>query len=111
MYLAHVGMTAMCPHGASVQVTPSQVRVKVGGQIALVQSDMGMVSGCPWQIPGSPPIPDPCLKVQFLMGATRIKLSQQPALLTTSSSLCQSVTQIPAGPASVSQSQIKVRGQ
>lgn len=111
MYLLHVGMTAMCPHAASVQATPSQVRVKLGGQIAHVQSDMGMVSGCPWQIPGAPPVPDPCLKVQWLMGSLRIKMGGQPALLKSNPSLCTSVTQIPAGPAQITVTQVRVKGQ
>ena len=112
MYLLHAGLTAMCPHGASLQATPSQVRVKLSGQFALVQSDIAMVSGCPWQIPGLPtPVLDPCLKVQWLMGSLRIKLSGQPALLKSSPSLSTSVTQIPAGPAQIMLTQLRVKGQ
>ena len=111
MYLLHAGLTAMCPHGASLQATPSQVRVKLSGQFALVQSDTAMVSGCPWQIPVATPVPDPCLKVQWLMGSLRIKISGQPALLKSSPSLCSSVSQIPAGPAQIMLTQLRVKGQ
>lgn len=111
MYLLHAGLTAMCPHGAPLQTIPSQVRVKLSGQFALVQSDTAMVSGCPWQIPGPTPVPDPCLKVQWLMGSLRIRLSGQPALLKSSPSLSSSVSQIPAGPAQIMLTQLRVKGQ
>ena len=106
--LLHQGMTAMCPHAGQVQATPSQVRVKVGGQLALVQSDLCMVSGCAFTVGTKP---QPCVKVQWIVAAVRVKMGGQPALLKTSVGLCQSADQIPAGPPQIVQSQVRVSGQ
>ena len=107
--LLHVGMTAMCPHGAGqVQAIPSNTRVLLGGQPAVTVSDTFLIAGCPFTVP--PSKPQPCMKVQWISPAMRVQIGGQPALLTTSSGICQSADQIPAGPPTISVTQMRAQG-
>lgn len=107
--LTHLGMTAMCPHGGSVQVVPGNPRVKLGGQPAATVGDQFLVSGCPFQTPV--PAPSPCLTIQWLAPAVRVRAGGQPLVLSTSSGLCLAATQAPQGPPQVTVTQMRVRGQ
>jgi hypothetical protein len=112
--LLHVGMTCMCPHGGQVQAIASYPRVKFGGQIAVTTSDTFTVSACPFQIPvGAGTKPQPCIKVQWLVPATRVRIGGNPALVTScaSGALCLSAEQIPQGPPSVSVTQVRAKAQ
>jgi hypothetical protein len=48
--------------------------------------------------------------VQWLVPATRVLVNGQPAILQTSTGLCLSVEQIPAGPPTVVAIQTRVTG-
>jgi hypothetical protein len=107
-YLFEVGASAMCPHGGQVKVTSTNTRVKVGGKPVALVADTFLVSGCAFTIP--PGKPQPCMKVQWLTPATRVKVGGQAPILKTSNGLCQSADQIPQGPPNVSSTQTKVKG-
>jgi hypothetical protein len=107
--LFHVGATAMCPHGGQVSTMPGSPRVKLGGQPAATMGDTFLVAGCPFTVP--PTKPQPCVKVQWLVPATRVRIGGQFAILQSSSGLCQSAEQIPGGPPSVVVTQLRVTGQ
>ena len=107
--LLHVGAVAMCPHGGQVSAIPSTPRVLLGGQPAVTMSDTFLVAGCVFTIP--PAKPQPCIKVQWLVPAARVLMGGKPALLSTSSGLCQSAEQIPGGPPSVTVTQVRAMGQ
>lgn len=107
--LLHVGATAMCPHGGQVTGIPSSPRVLAGGQPVLTFSDTFIVAGCAFTIPIGKP--QPCIKVQWLVPAARVMVGGVPALLSTSSGLCQSPEQIPGGPPIVSVTQVRAMGQ
>ncbi len=110
-FLAHVGMTAICPHGSAINVISSNVRVKVMGQPVACLGDTFIVAGCPFQIPvGVGTKPQPCLTVQWLMPAIRVKVMGRPAILNSSVGLCLSPEQIPQGPPAVQLTQVRVRG-
>ena len=79
----------------------------VSGQPVATLSDMYLVAGCPFVVG---PKPQPCVKVQWLVGAARVMVGGQPALLQTSPGLCQSAEQIPAGPPTVIAGQVRVKG-
>jgi hypothetical protein len=107
--LFHVGAQAMCPHGAQVTTVSSNSRVLVGGQPVATLSDTYTIAGCPFQIPFGPGTkPQPCVKVQWLVPATRVLVNNQPPILSTSAGLCQSAEQIPQGPPTVATTQVKV---
>ncbi len=106
--LFHVNATAMCPHAGQVQVIPSNTRVMVGGMPVATMGDTYLVAGCPFTIP--PGKPQPCIKVQWLVPATRVMVNGQPVILQTSSGLCLSPEQIPQGPPQVVVTQTRVTG-
>ena len=110
-YLLTTTASVMCTHGAKVSIVSGNARVKAGGAFVAVLSDSGTVSGCPFQIPiGTGTKPQPCVTVRFLVPATRIRIGGQPALLQTSSGICQSAEQIPQGPPTVASTQMRVKG-
>ena len=106
--LYHLGATAICPHGGQVQVISTNARVLVGGQPVATMGDQYLVAGCAFTVPG--PKPQPCIKVQWLVPATRVMVNGQPAILQTSTGLCLSAEQIPQGPPTVVATQPRVIG-
>ena len=106
--LLHVGATAMCPHGGQVSTIPSSPRVVAGGQPVATMGDTFLVAGCAFTVP--PGKPQPCVKVQWLVPATRVRVGGQFAILQSSSGLCQSAEQIPGGPPSVTVVQQRATG-
>jgi hypothetical protein len=107
--LFHVSATAMCPHGGPVSTVPGSPRVMLGGQPAATMGDTFLVAGCPFTVP--PGKPQPCVKVQWMVPATRVRVGGQFVILQSSSGLCQSAEQIPGGPPSIVVSQLRVTGQ
>jgi hypothetical protein len=106
--LYHVGGVAMCPHGGQVTTISSNTRVLVSGQPVATMSDTSTVAGCAFTIPG--PKPQPCIRVQWLVPASRVLVNGQPALLQTSLGMCFSAESIPQGPPSITTTQMRVTG-
>lgn len=110
-FLFHVGATAVCPHAGQVTVVPSNTRVTVSGQPVATLGDTYTVGGCPFQVPiGTGTKPQPCVTLQWLVPATRVTIGGQPAILQSSSGLCQSAEQIPGGPPNVVVTQVRASG-
>ena len=114
-FLLHVNAVAQCTHGAPAMIAPSQPRVLVSGQPVATMASVITVAGCPFQIPVGPGTkPSPCVLVKWLMPATRVMVSGQPAALLPAPGagpgLCQSPEQIPQGPPLVSSVQPRVIG-
>jgi uncharacterized Zn-binding protein involved in type VI secretion len=105
--LYHLGGAAICPHAGQVSVISSNTRVLVSGQPVATMADTFLVAGCAFTVG---PKPQPCLKVQWLVPATRVMVNGQPAILQTSSGLCQSAEQILQGPPTVITTQPRVMG-
>lgn len=105
--ILQMGCQIQCPHGGMATVTPSNTRVKVGGGFALLANDVMIISGCPFMIGNTP---SPCLTIQWVTKATRVKVLGQPVLLETSVGLCKSPTGAPQGTAIISGVQTKVKG-
>jgi hypothetical protein len=100
-----------CPHAGTLTVPPAQARVTVGGQPVAVQTDIGTVAGCPFQIPfGVGTKPQPCVTAKFTVAATKIMVGGVPVLLQDSTGLCSSAEQIPQGPPTFTQTQLQVKG-
>ncbi|VVB95198.1 Uncharacterised protein [uncultured archaeon] len=106
-YLLHVGATAICPHGGQVSIISSNTRVMVSSQAVATVNDTYTVAGCAFTIP---PKPQPCVKVQWLVPASRVKVGGQAVILQASTGLCQSAEQIPQGPPNVLVTQLRVKG-
>jgi len=54
--------------------------------------------------------PQPCIRVQWLVPATRVMVNGSPAILQASSGMCFSAEGIPQGPPVVSAVQPRVTG-
>lgn len=106
--LLHVGATVLCPHAGPVQIASTNSRVLVGGQPVATFADTYLVSGCAFTVP--PSKPQPCVKVQWMIPASRVFVSGQPVILQISTGICQSAEQIPQGPPNVVTTQVRARG-
>ena len=107
--LYHLGAQAICPHGGTVTVISTNTRVIVSGQPVATMGDSYTVAGCPFQIPipgGTKP--QPCVTAKFLVPATRVMVNGQPAIIQTSTGLCQSAEQIPQGSPTIVATQPRV---
>ena len=102
------GCTMMCPHGGQVQAVPSQTKVLLEGQPALLASDTFLILGCPFVI-GT--VPSPCVSVTWTAPATQVQIGGQPPLLQTSLGRCNSAAGAPQGIALISSVQTKVMAQ
>src|SRR5947209_3510185 len=96
-----------CPHGGQVQIISGNTRVKAGGDFVALATDTFLISGCPFQIPATPPIPSPCLTVQWLLTDLRTNVDDTPTLSQSSVGMCLSGAQIPQGPVVVVNTQTK----
>ncbi len=109
--LLTISSTLQCPHGGQVQIISANSRVKAGGGFAALATDTFLISGCPFQIPATPPIPSPCMTVRWLVTNMRTNVNSTPTLSQTSAGLCLSAAQIPQGPVTIVNTQPKVSGQ
>ena len=105
--LYHVGAAAICPHGGQVMTVSSNTRVLVGGQPVATLSDTSTVAGCTFSTPVGP---HPCVRIQWLVAATRVFVNGQPALLQTSTGLALAADQAPQGPPTIVTTQPRVVG-
>jgi hypothetical protein len=85
--------TMMCPHGGTVQAVPGSTQVVVDAP-ALRMSDTFIIAGCPFNIAGAP---SPCVTVQWVQGAARVKVAGDFVLNEASVGLCLAATQAPQG--------------
>lgn len=107
-FMFHVGASAICPHAGQVSTVSTNARVLVSGQPVATLGDTYPVVGCVFTVPG--PKPQPCVKAQWLVPAARVLVNGQPAILQTSTGICQSAEQIPQGPPTVIATQMRVGG-
>jgi hypothetical protein len=106
-HILQLGCTIACPHQGQATVVPGNQKVKVDGKFALLVNDTATIAGCIFNVSG---VASPCLKIQWSMPATKVKVSGTPVLLETSIGLCLNAAQAPQGPASISGVQTKVSG-
>ncbi len=106
-FLLTTASVVTCTHGAPATTTPASPRVLLSGAPAVVATDPNFVAGCPFNVSGSPM---PCVKVQWMVPATRVLINGQPAVLSTSVGQGLAATQAPQGPPIVSVVQPRVKG-
>jgi len=108
----NVTSTLQCPHGGSVQIISANVRVKADSAFAALATDQFLISGCPFQIPiGVGTVPSPCLTVQWIVTDLRTKANGTPTLSRTSVGLCLNALQIPQGPVTIVNTQVRAQSQ
>jgi len=84
-FIVHFGATVLCSHGAPAQPTTVSPRVMVSGQPISTIAAPYVVTGCPFNVSGSP---SPCVTGQWLVGAVRVMSSGQPVVIQSSQSVC-----------------------
>lgn len=105
--ILQMGCQIKCPHGAPATVVTANTRVKINGQFALLSTDVMTIAGCTFQV-GT--VKSPCLTIQWLNEAKRVKVMGKPVLLETSMGLCKNPAGAPQGTAIISGVQTKVKG-
>ena len=105
-FVLDAGASILCPHGGRGAPSPTAVRVKVGGKPPLRVSDPVTIAGCPFTVSGAP---SPCLRVQWLMPATTVRVEGAAVLLSSSVGLCVNAAGAPQGTALVSGFQTRVQ--
>jgi len=97
----------MCPHGGTVQASPSSTTVQIAGAPALTASDVFVIAGCPFLIVL---VPSPCVTVQWVQPAAQSTISGSLTLTEASVGLCLAATQAPQGPVMIVSAQPNVTG-
>ena len=98
--------TMMCPHGGTVIATPGSTRAQAGAPV-LRGSDTFTIAGCTFQVAGAP---HPCMSVNWVQTATRVKHGGDLVLNQSSVGLCVAGDQTPQGPVVISSTQPSVSG-
>jgi hypothetical protein len=84
-FLLHQGATVTCAHGGQAEPTATAGRVLVGGEPVVVQSDIYVISGCPFVPPAGN---GPCVTAEWISGATRVFAQGIPVVLSDSQAVC-----------------------
>ena len=99
----------MCPHGGTATIVSANLRAKAGGAQIVTASDTCVIAGCPFVLPG--PVPSPCVQVQWILPAMRLKAGGAQALDQGSVGLCIAATGAPQGPVVVQSTQPRAQDQ
>jgi hypothetical protein len=104
-----IASTLMCPHGGTVSIVSANAKVSVNGSFAALSTDTFTVAGCPFQLPTVPPIPSPCVLVQWIVPDVQTSVGGTSTLSEGSSGLCLSAMQAPQGPVTITAGQTKAQ--
>jgi len=97
-FLLHTLQLMDCPHGGMIQTASNNTRVLINGVPVATLSDSSTVVGCAFTVP--PGKSQPCVTVKWTpVVATSVLVNGKPVLLSGSTTICQSIEQIPQGPA------------
>ena len=107
-----VNSTVLCLHGASAILTTANSKVMAEGALALLESDVHMVAGCPFQIPMGPGMkPSPCIKIEWSAGSTKFQINGVGVLVQSSVGKCYNAEGAVQGVANIVNTQMKVSAQ
>ena len=96
-----------CTHGGTAMLTTANTKVKIDNSLALLESDVHSVAGCPFTLPG--PKPSPCVRIEWTAGAIMCKCDETKVLVRSSVGKCISAEGLTQGLAIVAQTQIRVQ--
>ena len=106
-YILTTSSQVMCTHGGTATLTTANTKVKVDGAPALLESDIHSVAGCPFTVP--PSKPQPCIKIEWTLGATMCKANNTKVLIQSSVGKCISAEGATQGLAIIAQTQMKAQ--
>jgi hypothetical protein len=96
--------TLQCPHGGTVTGAPGATKVTADA-VVLRATDTFTVAGCPFNVSG---VASPCLTVQWVSPATKVRHAGDFVLTSASVGLC--VGAAPQGAVLVTATQAQVSG-
>ena len=102
-----IASTLQCPHGGTVSIAPSNQRASAAGALIATAADTFAISGCPFQLPTTPPTPSPCVTVQWTSHDMSVTAGAA-TLSQASQGLCISALGAPQGPVIIASTQTKV---
>lgn len=110
--LMQVGAVVKCPPahpgGGQMTIISTNTRVKAGGQALATMGDQFVMAGCAFSL--DTVTPHPCVKIQWLTPATRVRIGGKPAILASSKGLCFASDYLPQGAPVVTTTQTRVKG-
>jgi hypothetical protein len=106
-FILQLGCTIQCPHGGLATAITTNTKMRVDGAFALLATDTFTIAGCPLNVSGAP---HPCVTIQWVNEAQRVKVDGNPVLLQTSIGLCKAADGLMQGPAVITGVQTRVRG-
>ena len=106
-YLLTVTSTMTCPHGGTVTASTSNTRVKANRDFVLRKTDTFTIGGCPY-VRGT--VPNPCVRVQWDVHATRHTTTGDPSLLSDSVGLCLDGSGATQGTVVIASTQTRAKG-
>ena len=104
--LLTVASSMMCPHGGTVTATPGSTSARAGAPI-LRGSDTFVIAGCTFAPGGAA---HPCVSVNWVSTATRVKHGGALVLNQSSVGLCVAGDQAPQGSVLINSTQAQVSG-
>jgi hypothetical protein len=104
-YFLTTSSVLMCPHGATIQASTSNTRVKADGAYVLRSSDTFSIAGCPFM---TGPTPSPCTQVEWVTEALNNSVGDK-VLTDDSVGMCIGSSG-PQGTVLVQQTQSKAQG-
>ena len=107
-FLLTSASTILCPHGGSASVSPINTSPTADGAPILVESDVHIVAGCPFNVSGNP---SPCVQIAWSAGAAKAAINGTPVLVQSSVGQCKAATGAVQGVAIVASTQAKVDAQ
>lgn len=99
-----------CPHGGVVSAITTNIAAQAGGAYIVRSSDTFMIAGCPFTLPVTPPVPHPCMTVQWVTSALMNTVMSDSVLTEESVGMCLADDQTPQGPVMISFTQPQVSG-
>ncbi|WNG46202.1 hypothetical protein F0U60_20325 [Archangium minus] len=99
--------TLQCPHGGAVQAMSSNNRAKAGGDFLVRASDTFTITGCTFAPGGAA---HPCVRVQWVSTALRVKVLQDALLTMDSVGMCLAADNAPQGTVLISATQQRAKG-
>jgi hypothetical protein len=106
-YILTTMSQVICTHGGTAMMTTANTLIKVDGALALLESDIHPVVGCPFTVPG--PKPQPCVRIEWTAGAELCKINGIKVLIRSSVGKCISAEGATQGLAIIAQTQMKAK--
>src|SRR5689334_10632780 len=96
--------TIQCTHGGSAMASPSQTKLLADGSPMLTESDTHTVSGCSFNVSGSP---QPCVTIAWSAGSSKVSAGGAKVLTQSSVGQCKGASGAVQGVAIVANTQTK----